>query len=135
MEWINYSDELIGSSRKAREDNDCTVITWANVFDCDYEKARKYLSQHGRNTRRGMQLYQIKNALKGCKKAKVVIGPYDASNRICLSHFCNKHTKGRYYVCVRGHALCVKDGIVYDYKQAARRQVTFACRVYLEGEI
>ncbi len=135
MEWVNYSEEVICASRKAKEDNDCTVITWSHTFDCEYDRARKYLAQFGRRPRQGMKLYDIKRALAACKKSKVVLGPYDRNNKISLSKFCKLHNKGRYYICVRGHALCVKDGVVYDYKDGGRRQVTFACRVYLEGEI
>jgi len=77
----------------------------------------------------------IEKALVGCKKAKVKIGPYGTTERINLRKFCEKHNKGRYYILVRGHALCVKDGVVHDYKDGPRRFVTFAARVYLEGEI
>lgn len=135
MEWINYDMELVCSSSKMKERGDCTVMAWCNTFDCSYEKAYKYLSKYGRNYRRGMKIGQIKDALSACKIAKVRFGPYDRKNKISLSKFCKQHNKGRYYVLVSGHALCVKDGIIYDWKEGSRRQVCFAARVYLEGEI
>jgi hypothetical protein len=93
------------------------------------------MKKHGRQHRKGMKLDEIHAALKSCTKAKVKFGPYTQKNKIVLSKFVKQHSKGRYYVLVRGHALCVKDGVVHDYKDGPSRQVTFACRVYLEGEL
>jgi hypothetical protein len=118
-----------------KEYNDCTVVAWAECFDSSYENAHAWLKKHGRINRRGMYNKELTSALKACKKAKVKFGPYSNQNRISLSKFLQKHPKGRYYVCSRGHAYCVKDGVVYDYKEGLRRQVIFAARVYLEGEI
>ena len=65
------------------------------------------------------------------KKTKYKIGPYSKTNRITLKNFLDKHSEGRFYVCVRGHALAVVDGVIYDYREGLRRQVTWAMRVYL----
>lgn len=135
MEWINYDMELVCASSAKKEWGDCTVMAWCNTFDCSYEKAYKWLARFGRKHRKGMKIGQIKDALSACKIAKVRFGSYDRKNTICLSKFCKKHPVGRYYVLVSGHALCVKDGVVYDWKEGSRRQVRFACRVYLSGEI
>lgn len=120
---------------KLKEHNDCTVIAWAECFDSTYENAHAWLKKHGRRHRKGMYEKDIISALNACKKAKIKIGPYNNQNRISLSKFLQAHPKGRYFVCSRGHAYCVKDGVVYDYKEGLRRQVVFAARVYLEGEI
>lgn len=91
--------------------------------------------RHGKTHGRGMDRIEIMRALESCKRAKVKFGPYSPWNRVTLKKFIEKHSKGRYYILVRGHALCVKDGVVYDYYPGMRRQVTFAARVYLEGEV
>lgn len=135
MERIAYSPEIIEVSRKFKEHNDCTVKAWVNCFDCSYEKAHAWLKRFGRQNRRGPTMDKLQAALESCKIAKVRIGPYSRGNRITLSNFCKTHNKGRYYVVVRGHALCVKDGVVYDHSDGFRRQVIFAARVYLEGEL
>lgn len=135
MERVGYNQEHINSRLKLKEYRDCTVMAWSNCFDCEYEKAHTYLKKHGRKNRRGMFEEGILTALKACTKAKVKFGPYSRQNKITLKAFVEKHPKGRYYVLVRGHALCVKDGVVYDHSDKPRRQVTFACRVYLEGEL
>lgn len=135
MERIGYSEENKLARDKLKETRDCTVHAWSTCFDEPYEKACAYLSKFGRPKRRGMTMENIKNALNACTKAKVRFGPYSEANRITLENFTKKHPVGRYYICVRGHALCVKDGIVYDHSDKPRRQVTFAARIYLEGEI
>lgn len=135
MERIGWSEEHISSSKNFKETNDCTVLAWAHCFDCEYDKAHAWLKRFGRKNRHGMKVSEIQDALKACSRAKTKIGPYSRSNTITLNRFTKLHPKGRYYVLVRGHAICVKDGIVYDYKDGPRRIVHFACRVYLEGEI
>jgi hypothetical protein len=135
VEHIKYSEELISNSKAAKEHNDCTVKAWVNTFDCSYESAHAWLKKHGRINRRGMMGKDIHKALESCKKAKIKIGPYGRTERINLRAFCEKHNKGRYYILVRGHALSVRDGVVHDYYDGPRRYVTFAARVYLEGEI
>lgn len=136
MDYISaVSPKFREDIQKLDETNDCTVIAWANCFDSTYMKAHTYLKRFGRKHRRGMTKKQIEEAFSALKSAKYVKGPYSSSNRICVSKFIKKHPRGRYYVCVRGHAFCIKDGNIYDYKAGPRRQITFAVRVYLEGEI
>lgn len=134
MSWENYSDELKKASSDMNEKNDCTVLAWSNCFDAPYQHAHIWMKRHGRLGRRGMTRKQVESALNACKKARIRIGPYTRTNKITLSAFCKAHPVGRYYVCVRGHALCVKNGIVHDWLHSPRRQVQFAARVYLEGE-
>lgn len=131
----SITPEVLESREKFSERNDCTVIAWSNCFDAPYKDSRQWLGRYGRVERRGMLLRDVMTALRACRKAKVKFGPYSSGNRITLKKFIEKHNKGRYYVCVRKHALCVKDGKVIDYYPGLRRQVTFAARVYLEGEL
>lgn len=116
-----------------KETNDCTVKAWFNVFNAPYHLCHKYLKGYGRVHRRGMTLDQIKRALNGCKKTKVVYGPYSDKNRITVTQFCKKHPVGRYYVTSRGHAFAIIDGVVHDWHHGPRRQIKFAARVYLGG--
>lgn len=133
--WAAYRDDLKAASSQMKEARDCTVFAWCNTFDAPYASSHRYLQIHGRRNKRGMLLREVKAALMACKKAKIKIGPYDKKNRLSVSAFCKKHPVGRYYVCVAGHAFCIKDGVVHDWKHGPRRLVNFACRVYLPGEI
>lgn len=135
MNWVDYSETLRKSSKDAGERNDCTVIAWCNVFDCDYKAAHAWLKRFGRRNNTGMLPSKLKEALSSCKKAKVKFGPYSKSRRITVAAFCKNHPVGRYYVANRDHAFCIKDGVVYDWLHGPRRQITLAARVYLEGEL
>lgn len=136
MKWVNYSPELVIASSKNKEGNDCTVFAWCNTFDCTYERAHYWLRKQGfRSKGKGAKFEYVKRALRQCKKVKVKIGPYNKNNKIKIKDFCEKHPIGRYYVVVRGHALSIKDGVVYDWKYGPEREIYFAARVYLEGEL
>ena len=133
MEFKNSADMFSEHSKAMRETNDCTVKAFAVVFDTTYEKAHAHLKYNcGRHNRKGIISREV--LAPSLKKTKFKVGPYTKQNRISLKAFCEKHNEGRFYVCVRGHALAVIDGVIYDYKEAPRRQVTWAMRVYL-GEI
>lgn len=136
MTWVNYTDEQRKASKEMKENNDCTVFAWCNVFDAPYASSHRWLQIHGRRqARHGMFSDAIKKALVACKKAKTKVGPYTRKDRISVASFCRKHPVGRYYVWNVNHAFAIKDGIVYDHHHGPRRQITGAVRVYLEGEM
>lgn len=113
----------------------CTAVAWANVFDCSPLVARQFLYKFGyRRCGGGMTTPQVVAALKAVKKSTVVQGEYSRGNSITLKKFLQKHDKGRYYLLVRGHALAVIDGVIYDHKEGLQRQVVGAWRVYLNRE-
>lgn len=133
-EYKPLDQELVQASKQFREHNDCTVKAFAKVFNTTYEKAHNHLKNScGRINRKGVWITRV--LPQSLKKTKFKVGPYDRGNRIQLNKFCEKHSVGRYYVCVKGHAIAVIDGVVYDYCDKPRRQVIWAMRVYLEGEV
>lgn len=130
MEFKNVSDMFSANTKAMKETNDCTVKAFAVVFDTTYEKAHAHLKYNcGRQNRKGIVSREV--IPPSLKKTKHRLGPYSRDNRITLKNFIEKHREGRFYVCVRGHALAVVDGVIYDYKEGLRRQVTWAMRVYL----
>lgn len=132
-QYMPLDEELIKASKRLNEWNDCTVKAFAKVFNTTYEKAHRHLSMAGRPNRRG---FPSKILLpQSLKRTKFRVGPYTRDNRIQLKKFCEKHPKGRFYVALCGHAIAIIDGVVYDHSDRPRRQVTWAMRVYLEGEI
>lgn len=127
-------EELIKASKRLNEWNDCTVKAFAKVFNTTYEKAHSHLKNAcSRQNKCG--IHSSKVLPQSLKKTKHKVGPYTTANRIQLKKFCEKHPKGRYYVALCGHAIAVIDGVVYDHSDRPRRQVTWAMRVYLEGEV
>lgn len=130
MEFKNSAVMFSQNTKAMRETNDCTVKAFAVVFDTTYEKAHAHLKHNcGRQNRKGIVSREV--IAPSLKKTKYKIGPYSKTNRITLKNFLEKHSEGRFYVCVRGHALAVVDGAIYDYKEGLRRQITWAMRVYL----
>jgi len=133
-QYAPLDEELIKASKRLNEWNDCTVKAFAKVFNTTYEKAHSHL-KNACNRKNKCGIHSSKVLPQSLKKTKHKVGPYTRENRIQLNKFCEKHPKGRYYVALCGHAIAVIDGVVYDHSDRPRRQVTWAMRVYLEGEI
>ena len=135
-QWNPYADGVFGKERKKMgDDNNCTVVTLAIVTGRSYQDCHKYLSKYGRRLRRGMLSKEISEALEAMKTFRVVKGEYGNNNRITLNKFLKKHPKGKYYLCHRGHAFAVVDGVVYDHSNKKRRQITMAYRVYSQEDL
>ena len=109
MEFKNSADMFSQNTKVMKETNDCTVKAFAVVFDTTYEKAHAHLKHNcGRQNRKGIVSREV--LAPSLKKTKYKVGPYSKTNRITLKNFLEKHSEGRFYVCVRGHALAVVEG-------------------------
>lgn len=119
-------------SRQYREKNDCTVVAFAEVFNVSYEEAHLHLkTKCGRVDRKGLCSYKvIPDSITGVKIATRTFGCTNIP-KISLGNFIKQHPVGRYYVCVRGHALAVIDGVIHDHSHKPRRMVRWAMRVHL----
>ena len=124
--------ELLETSKRIKEDRDCTVKALAIALGTSYERAHRHLELHC-NRRRGRGIKSSLVLPKSLRNTPYKIGPYSSSNKVSLSTFCKNHPKGRFYVAVSGHAIAVVDGVVYDYKDAPRRMVKWAIRVFPKG--
>ena len=47
-----------------------------------------------------------------------------------LNQFVKRYPKGRFHVTVRGHALAVIDGVVYDWKHSGKRRIVGAWEIH-----
>lgn len=136
-----------------RDNNCCTVLAVMNAFDMTFEDAQEYMRLNcGRKKNKGIlfdkvfpesplgkkcEVIEFKGKhVNGCKYvlAEMPNGVYDTveskpKQNITLGKFCKEYNKGTYIVLVRGHALAVKDGVVYDHSEKPRRQVRFAYKV------
>lgn len=123
--------DYVCRSKELRETNDCTVKALAKVLNTTYDRAHKHLKEGcGRKNRKGVVSRCV--IPESLKRTKFVVGEYSETNRITVKHFCEKHPKGRFYVCVRGHAFAIIDGGVYDYCDKPRRQIIWAMKVYID---
>jgi hypothetical protein len=135
--YICNSSKYQYTRKNYKESNDCTVVAFAESFNTTYEKAHFFLKHHiGRKNGRGLYLEEIQKIKTVCQKTKIRFGPYTEQNRTTLKKFCINHPVGRYFVVVRGHALAVINGVVYDGEDTPRlnRQVQFAMRIHVQEE-
>ena len=111
------------------ENNDCVVRAMAIAADTDYATAHQWVKEYLiRLDREGTSLtaYRLSNLIQaGTKVNNKQITPVPSSELInpdythkqvkyTVGTFSQKHNKGTYFVIVRGHALAIKDGVVYD---------------------
>lgn len=131
-EWINNWTQHEDIRKEYKETKDCMVVSFAEVWGADYPSAHHHMrTQFKRQHRRGVP-YKItrEKVIDLCPKTLIRKGPYSKGNRITIKKFCQSHPEGRYWVFVRGHALAVIDGVVYDHSHRPSRQITCAYRVY-----
>lgn len=136
--WVNnYSKEgefahLHADHIAMRETKDCTVFSFATVWKASYRDAHRHLKrQFLRPNRKGPQWRECEMADKLCPKTKMTKHEYTRDNSITLGQFCKKHPTGRHWVFVRGHALAVIDGVVYDHSHKLKRKVFLAWEVHV----
>ena len=111
------------------EKNCCTVIALSIVMDSSFVKAQKHLSEHcNRAKGRGVTLDNLKMLLTSFKNHKVT--EIDFNGRyVTIKKFCEDNPRGRFFVLVRGHALAIVDGVVYDHLDKSRRIVKWVMSV------
>ena len=125
-----------GSLLAKGEKNDCTVRAIANAFNVCYDIAHGFAADVlKRKAKRGtkntyLNLVAAKNVtfdlfsntlfpetktFKLAGKASPINPKYTHKKvKYTVKTFCSKHNVGTYIVLVKGHALCIKDGIVID---------------------
>lgn len=129
VDGIGYIDDRFTVTIPPKERMCCTVVAWAHCFKSDFETSNKYLSKFGRRQGGGMLRSQIEEALSSVRRHKVEDLGYMKGNTISLKNFVIDHPKGVYYVITGGHALAVKDGVVYDFRCGLRRRVQGAWKI------
>lgn len=132
--WINNWPKHKEIKAKLKETRDCTVISFSEVWNAPYEAAHNHMKrQFGRKNRSGPAWVNCEDAIKRCPKTKMdkLWGYKEEDKIITLGQFLKQYPTGRYWVFVRGHALAVIDGIVYDHSYKPRRKVKLAYRVHV----
>lgn len=137
MKRVDTYDQpfIVEYMKRTKDENICTLIALHCVTGVSLEDCNTYLKKFGRTYRRGMLRSEIEESLKNTKKFYFKEGDYSETNRITLKRFIEKHPKGRYYVLVRGHALAIIDGVIFDHCDKPRRQITKAWRCYTQDEV
>lgn len=132
--WVNTYrlPEIVAARKLFRETNDCTVISFTQVWDTTYDLAHKHLKKQFRRPNRGGPSWaNCHKAVELCPKTKITDMGYTRDNKITINQFIERHPKGRYWVFVSGHALAIIDGVLYDHSYKLKRRVILAFKVEL----
>lgn len=108
------------------ETNDCTVIALATALECSYKEAHQILERWGRRKRKGIPL-DLTLQTRG--KEIGITERMNFEKSPTLRQFIKDNPEGNFIVIVRGHALCVKNGVIYDHSERPQRRVLQAYRV------
>ena len=125
-----------GSLLAKGEKNDCTVRAIANAFNVCYDIAHGFAADVlKRKAKRGTKntyvnlvgakkvtfdlfsntLFPETKTFKLAGKASPINPKYTHKKvKYTVKTFCSSHNVGTYILLVKGHALCIKDGIVID---------------------
>ena len=109
------------------ENNDCVVRALAIAAETDYATAHQWTKEKlKRPDREGtsMTAFRLSQLIKAGTKINnkqlvpinELINPDYTHKKVqyTIGTFSQKHNKGTYFILVRGHALTIKDGVVYD---------------------
>lgn len=123
-----------GELKKEREElgetNDCSVVALTHGTGLDYRQVHAAMKKAGRRNRRGAYLHQVEAAARslGFELKDVSADVLPPFRRVTVNRIPAylDRTKN-YFVHVRKHFLCVKEGKVADWTEGRRHQVR---RVY-----
>lgn len=111
-----------------RENNDCTIIAFAKVFNVDYKIVSDHLLKFGKKRNRGMTYTQIVAFLETLTKFKAIPVKGRLPKLQCKK-FIQQNPTGTYFVTYNTHALAIIDGILYDHSDTTRRFIENAWRI------
>jgi len=109
------------------ENNDCVVRALAIAAETDYATAHQWVKEKlKRPDRKGtsMTAFRLSQLIEAETKInnKHLVPIKELTNsdythkkvRYTVGTFSQKHNKGTYFILVKGHALTIKDGVIYD---------------------
>lgn len=124
------TDSGRSSSRRQREQNDCTVRAVATAFGLDYDDAYDALAEGGRKCSRGFNLSKWL-AVQGIASVQRLSFPaVKGRRRMNPATFCSQYPVGNYICRVAKHVFAVVDGVVHDdQEQRPDRCIYLAWRI------
>jgi hypothetical protein len=102
------------AGRYEGERNDCTVRAISNVTGMEYDSVHRLLELYGRKNGKGFHLSHWLNYKEGKYLFNELFSKWNGTGHYTLSSFIKKNPTGTYLVCIDGHALCIKDGVILD---------------------
>ena len=129
---INSAAMLKSDSKIAQgETNDCVVYATASAFDLTYDQAHQVVREkYGRKDRKGTETFSLLKGLRKEHQEVKAINTYTVRGKKIdraakVYSFAKANPQGTYFIVVRGHALAIKDGVVYDN----RGELSTNCRI------
>lgn len=115
------------------ESRDCTVRATSIACDAPYEVVHYLFKKHGRKDNRGFN-YEPLFRIHKSEMTKVLNCYFtELPVRPCCSTF-NRFVKwyktGSFIITVRGHALCIKNGVVLDGSFVENKHITNIIQVF-----
>ena len=142
------SSAIVGpATMLVKENNDCVVRALSVASGLSYDDCHAFLELHGRKPRRGTHTACIlpgqsrdypelgirATRVAGFFMPKLFSGecaPADWLKRgTTLRTFCRVRPTGNYLVCVAGHGLAVRDGVIYDGSSRDLRRIKTAWKI------
>jgi len=97
-------------SRRPKQKEDCTVRALVIATGADYDEAYDELRSRGRGSHRRFPFSIItKEVIFG----HIFVWQQFEPN-LNTTEFCEMYTCGTFILQMKGHVMCVKDGVVYD---------------------
>ena len=119
-----YLDDI-----KYMEDRSCcTVVALAIVLNISYLDAYKLMEEKiGRKKGRGLTITDIEKISELSPDHKATkLGHPSVKSKMTIGRFCKENPIGTFYVLTHGHAIAIKDGVVYDSFDKPRRLIKWA---------
>lgn len=114
----------IGDPIDETDRNQCAVIATTVASGRSYSSVRNEYRQRGRMKGKGTLSSTIRNVLYkyGFRRLQEY-NPYYAKENPTVLEFAKKYATGTYVLLVRGHALTVIDGEIYDNMTTKRARI------------
>lgn len=109
------------TSKRPKQNNDCTVRAFACAFDLDYDYVYDMFAAAGRKCSNGFHLgpWMERNAVDGYildrRIAKISFPAERGVPRMNLETFVKRFDLGTYIVRVAKHVACIRDGVILDW--------------------
>ena len=120
-------DAMVPVMGAYQEKNCCTVVALAAALDWSFGKAHRHMAKHGRKQGKGMYIKDWLPAIKDAarKEGKHFVGRSHIGVGMTLTRFAKTYPTGTYYVQVKRHAICIRDGQLIDWtaSTAGRRKI------------
>lgn len=128
---LNYTDAGRSTSKRPKQNNDCTVVCFAVLFNLPYDEAFDILNKQGRQNNKGFHFDKLERVFPSLLAPE----PYLSKTFITVTDAVNYSEQHNLdlAVIIYGHIFAVTKGIVHDHSLKPSATV---CKAYRKiGEL